>query len=66
MSNTVCVTIPHPLRERAGMLRINISQICREALADEIANIEKETGVVSGKTSPGSRPDNGGQINVAV
>jgi len=41
MTNTVGIVIPHPLRERAKDLRINISAVCRVALADEVQKVEK-------------------------
>jgi post-segregation antitoxin (ccd killing protein) len=41
VSNQVCVIIPGSLREKAGELRINISEVCRKALADEVEKSEK-------------------------
>jgi post-segregation antitoxin (ccd killing protein) len=44
MSNAVTVVIPQALREKARDHRINISEVCRGALADAVKNAEKETG----------------------
>ena len=60
MSNAVTVVIPQALRERARDHRINISEVARNALTDAVMKAENETGVVSGKTSPGYR-SHGGQ-----
>ena len=42
MTNTISVCIPEDTRERAGKLRINISEVCRKALRDEVEKVEKE------------------------
>jgi len=42
MSNAVTVVIPQPLRERARDHRINISEVCRNALLEVVTKAEKE------------------------
>jgi len=44
MTNMVSVIIPRDLRERARDMRINISAVCRRALADEVELAEKTRG----------------------
>lgn len=41
MSNQICVIIPPELREKARIHRINISEVSRNALADEVKKFEK-------------------------
>lgn len=43
MSNTVSVIIPEAQRQKAKCLGINISEVCRNALADEVSKKERET-----------------------
>ena len=45
MSNAVTVVIPSALRERAKDHRVNISQVCRDALLREVLKKENETGI---------------------
>jgi len=42
MSNQVTVIIPLSLRERAADFRLNISQVCRDALVAEVQKREQE------------------------
>jgi hypothetical protein len=39
--------IPQELRNRAGNLRINVSAVCRLALADEVSKVEKKRGIAA-------------------
>ena len=41
MTNTITVAIPEPLVSRAKGLKMNISEVCRIALADAITNAEE-------------------------
>lgn len=60
MSNVVSVVIPENLRQKAWDLRINMSDICRKAIAAEVEKVEKEKEVtgtrraipVAGNTIP--------------
>lgn len=45
MSNAVSVIIPPALREKAKVLRINVSEVCRAALADYVEFVEKESEI---------------------
>jgi hypothetical protein len=42
MSNQVTVIIPLSLRERAADFRLNISKVCRDALATEVQKCEQK------------------------
>jgi post-segregation antitoxin (ccd killing protein) len=52
MSNAVTVVIPQALRERAREHQINISEVCRVALADVVEQAEKNTGGTHQRTQP--------------
>lgn len=43
--NQTTVCIPEPLILRAKVFQINVSAVCREALADVVEQFEKETQV---------------------
>ena len=65
MSFQVCVIIPESLRNRAKDYRINVSEVCRKALAIEVEKVEKEAGVSPSKANPQhaniqSNPNSGG------
>ena len=51
MSNAVTVVIPQNLRERAKDHRVNISQVCRDALLKEVLKKDQETGATTAKQS---------------
>jgi post-segregation antitoxin (ccd killing protein) len=51
MSEIMNVVVPTDLKEKAKALRINISQVCRDALREEVSKKEKETGVIAAKQS---------------
>lgn len=42
MTNQTNIILPMPLRERAKELKINISDVARRALAEEIVRIAKK------------------------
>jgi post-segregation antitoxin (ccd killing protein) len=44
MSNLISVVIPQELRNKAKNCQINISEVCREALAEKVSKAEKEAG----------------------
>ena len=44
MVNQVSIVLPQHLREKAGVLGINISKTCRDAVAAEVERVEKQTG----------------------
>jgi len=48
MSNCVSVVIPFELRQKAIIYGVNVSQVCRKAVADEVSKIEKEIADKSG------------------
>ena len=52
LTNQVCVILPPELRERARDFRINISETCRRALADEVLRKEKEARENVAKQNP--------------
>ena len=56
MGNQVTVMIPLDLRQRAGNLRINVSEVCRLALADEVSKVEKERGIAAKANTPNAKP----------
>jgi hypothetical protein len=52
MTNTTNIVIPQILIDQAKGLHINISEVCRKALAVEVEKVEpRDTGALSAKTS---------------
>lgn len=52
MTNCTTIVLPEPLRQRAKDYGINISALCRAAVAYEIEIVENEIGIApSGKTN---------------
>jgi post-segregation antitoxin (ccd killing protein) len=67
MSNVVSVVIPHELRQKASFYRVNVSKVCRVAVADEVEKIEKEIGVSAAKqNTPNTAPVKEGRDNVCT
>lgn len=64
MTNIFSISCPDQLRREAQKHGINISRVCREAIADEINAIEQQekvrrwkvTGDASAKTAPAVNP----------
>jgi len=65
MSNIVSVVIPYELRQKANFYRVNVSKVCRVAVADEIEKIEKEIGGSRQASTP-TATMNGGSDNVSI
>jgi hypothetical protein len=58
MSNQTTIILPIELRQRAGVLRMNISEVCRDAVLKQVLKEERERGIRRQASTPlQSNPD---------
>jgi len=47
MSNQTTIILPIELRQRAGVLRMNISEVCRDAVLKQVLKEEREREMIN-------------------
>ena len=52
MSNQTTIILPIELRQRAGVLRMNISEVCRDAVLKQVLKEERERGIRRQASTP--------------